>query len=70
MSRSGASSSFRRRDIPEGPSYLGFLFARGSSLQQVEDALRAAHKQLRFEIAPSLKVSPSSSAAETGTPGC
>ena len=47
--------------LPEGSSYLGFLFARGPSPQQVEDALRNAHKHLRFEIAPTLEVAPRSS---------
>ena len=56
--------------LPEGSSYLGFIFARGSSPQQVEDALRQAHKGLRLEIAPSLDVTPtpsSSAAATTAT---
>ena len=59
--------------LPEGSSYLGFIFARGSSPQQVEDALRQAHKRLRLEIAPSLDVTPmtptpsSSAAATTAT---
>ncbi len=54
--------------LPEGSSYLGFIFARGSSPQQVEDALRQAHKALRFEIAPILDVArhpPSTDAAIT-----
>jgi hypothetical protein len=42
--------------LPEGSSYLGFIFARGSSPQQVEDALRQSHKHLRFDITPSLDV--------------
>ncbi len=42
--------------LPEGSSYLGFIFARASSPQAVEAALRKAHQQLRFEIAPSLPV--------------
>ena len=41
---------------PEGSSYLGFLFARGASPQEVEQALRKAHKQLKFEILPELPV--------------
>jgi hypothetical protein len=56
--------------LPEGSSYLGFIFARGSSPQQVEDALRQAHKRLHLEIAPSLDVTPtpsSSAAATTAT---
>lgn len=36
--------------LPEGDRYLGFLFARASSPAAVEDALRAAHAQLRVEI--------------------
>jgi biotin carboxylase len=36
--------------LPEGDSYLGFLFARGERPSDVEAALRAAHAQLRFEI--------------------
>ena len=36
--------------LPEGRSYLGFIFARASEPAQVEDALRAAHAKLRFSI--------------------
>ena len=42
--------------LPEGDSYLGFIFARGDSPGEVEAALRAAHRQLQFEIAPELPV--------------
>ena len=42
--------------LPEGATYLGFIFARGESAQDVERALRAAHAKLRFQIAPSLQV--------------
>jgi biotin carboxylase len=42
--------------LPEGNSYLGFIFARGDSPDQVELALRLAHQQLRFEIAAALPV--------------
>jgi biotin carboxylase len=38
--------------LPEGESYLGFIFARGRTPQQVEAALRAAHACLTFDIAP------------------
>jgi biotin carboxylase len=41
---------------PEGSSYLGFIFARGSAPAEVEAALRAAHAKLRFVISPSLPV--------------
>ena len=38
--------------LPEGARYLGFIFARGQTPQSVEDALRAAHHRLAFDIAP------------------
>jgi biotin carboxylase len=40
--------------LPEGAAYLGFLFARGEAPAAVEQALRDAHAQLRFEITPLL----------------
>src|SRR6266516_2388714 len=36
--------------LPEGASYLGFIFARGETPTEVEDAIRKAHKLLKFEI--------------------
>jgi formate-dependent phosphoribosylglycinamide formyltransferase (GAR transformylase) len=42
--------------LPEGSSYLGFIFARGSTADQVEQALRLAHGQLRFQISTALPV--------------
>jgi biotin carboxylase len=42
--------------LPEGSSYLGFLFARGESPEQVEKSLRDAHACLNFEIATLLPV--------------
>ncbi len=42
--------------LPEGNSYLGFIFARGHSPETVEQALRESHQQLRFEIATALPV--------------
>jgi biotin carboxylase len=42
--------------LPEGSSYLGFLFARGESPELVESALRNAHACLNFEIATLLPV--------------
>jgi biotin carboxylase len=46
---------------PEGASYLGFIFARGETPEEVEAALRAAHAELRFEFAAALEtISPSS----------
>ena len=40
--------------LPEGASYLGFIFARGESADRVEAALRQAHAKLRFQIATAL----------------
>lgn len=38
--------------LPEGASYLGFVFARGPTSEHVEAALRAAHACLNIVIAP------------------
>jgi biotin carboxylase len=42
--------------LPEGSSYLGFIFARAESPDRVEQALRKAHGCLHFEIATALPV--------------
>src|SRR5690348_97712 len=36
--------------LPEGASYLGFIFARGETAAEVEEAIRRAHHCLRFDI--------------------
>jgi biotin carboxylase len=41
---------------PEGASYLGFIFSRGSSPEEAEAALRQAHGHLKFEIVERLPV--------------
>jgi hypothetical protein len=41
---------------PDGASYLGFLFARGETAGEVEEALRSAHGKLRFAIRERLAV--------------
>jgi biotin carboxylase len=47
--------------LPEGASYLGFIFARGQSPADVENALRRSHAELKFHIATTLAtLSPSS----------
>ena len=38
--------------LPEGRRYLGFIFARGERPEEVEAALREAHRKLKFEIVP------------------
>jgi biotin carboxylase len=40
--------------LPEGDSYLGFIFARGATPAEVEAALREAHSRLRFTIEPGI----------------
>jgi len=42
--------------LPEGASYLGFIFARGDSPAAVDEALRISHQHLKFEIAVALPV--------------
>jgi predicted ATP-grasp superfamily ATP-dependent carboligase len=52
---------------PEGSSYLGFLFARGEGAAEVEAALRQAHAQLHFTLAPRLPVEhPAARSTTTG----
>lgn len=41
---------------PEGSSYLGFLFAKGASADEVEQAIRTAHNKLTFTITSRLPV--------------
>lgn len=38
--------------LPEGESYLGFIFAKGETPTAVEAALRQAHSKLTFTIVP------------------
>ncbi len=40
--------------LPEGSSYLGFIFARAPEPAAVEAALRAAHAELSFSLSPLL----------------
>lgn len=42
--------------LPEGASYLGFMFARAATPAQVEQALREAHRKLHFDIQPALAI--------------
>ena len=41
--------------LPEGASYPGFIFASGGDARFVEGALRAAHRELRFDILATLE---------------
>ena len=42
--------------LPDGASYLGFVFARGSTPNEVERALRHAHRHLNVVVAPRIDV--------------
>ncbi len=53
-----AKTGQRLIPLPEGASYLGFIFARGAGPAAVEKALRVAHGKLRFEIATALETLP------------
>jgi biotin carboxylase len=49
-----AKLNHRLVPLPEGESYLGFIFAEGDSPGQVEAAIRDAHRHLRFRIVPEI----------------
>jgi biotin carboxylase len=40
------------RPLPEGDRYLGFMFARAGTPEEVEGALRTAHARLEIDISP------------------
>jgi biotin carboxylase len=42
--------------LPEGSSYLGFMFGRAATPREAEGALREAHKHLRFAIDPLIAI--------------
>lgn len=50
--------------LPEGSSYLGFIFARGASAAEVERSLRDAHSRLEFRISTALETFRPSPAVE------
>jgi len=50
-----AERGHRLVPLPEGASYLGFLFARGADPAAVEAALREAHGKLRFTVNAALE---------------
>jgi hypothetical protein len=43
--------------LPEGASYLGFIFAKGERAEEVVQALRTAHTRLEFMIDREIAVS-------------
>ena len=42
--------------LPEGNSYLGFVFAEAPTVEQAEQALRDAHNCLNIVVAPLWKI--------------
>lgn len=42
--------------LPEGNSYLGFIFAEGETPVEVENAIREAHKILSFDVMPDIQL--------------
>jgi len=42
--------------LPEGNQYPGYIFARGSTSNEVVDALREAHAHLNFVVAPVFRI--------------
>jgi hypothetical protein len=42
--------------LPEGASYLGFIFAHAPTPQEAEQAVRTAHGRLRFTIDPQIEI--------------
>jgi biotin carboxylase len=51
-----AKEGQKLQTLPEGASYLGFIFARSKSPEDAEHALRSAHGCLRFQISHALPV--------------
>jgi len=49
-----AKENYSLVPLPEGDSYLGFIFARSESPDAVETALRTAHDKLHLQIMPEL----------------
>lgn len=49
-----AKVNHRLVPLPEGESYLGFIFARGETPANVEAAIREAHRRLHVRLAPEI----------------
>jgi biotin carboxylase len=49
-----AKINHRLVPLPEGESYLGFIFARGETPENVEAAIREAHRRLHIRLAPEI----------------
>ena len=53
-----AKEGYRMIPLPEGSSYLGFIFARAENSNQVDRILRLAHSKLTFSLLPVLPIVP------------
>jgi hypothetical protein len=53
-----AKRNHRIVPLPEGASYLGFIFARGETPDAVEGALRLAYSRLAIRIVPEVPLQP------------
>lgn len=51
-----AKEGYRMIPLPEGSSYLGFIFARAENPSEVEQILRLAHSKLSFSLLPVLPI--------------
>jgi hypothetical protein len=51
-----AKLNYPIQPLPEGASYLGFIFARGETPDEVERVIRQAHARLEFKIAPMISM--------------
>lgn len=51
-----AKEGQKLRPLPEGSSYLGFIFARAGTAQETENALRSAHAKLAFQLSETLPI--------------
>lgn len=51
-----AKENYSLVPLPEGNSYLGFIFASGETPEAVEAALREAHDLLEFDIEPEIEL--------------
>ena len=49
------------RVLPDGASYLGFIFALGATPAEVEQSLRASFAELEFVLSPLLELWPTES---------
>jgi hypothetical protein len=52
----GIREGYELVPLPEGASYLGFMFSRAATPSQAEAALRTAHAKLKIVVAPLMRL--------------